>query len=179
MTVSRPSVPEWLDRVVRRALQPTPGDRFPVGGRRLGCVGTTHGVRGAAAGLRRWALPAAPSRTWRGALVGAAAVALLAAGWLVWEGGQGPPTEIDHRLAVLPFDNLSPDPDYALLRAGTPRSGDAPSRRCAADSRDVEGGYGRVGRQVSGRGRGVARGLARAGRVRADRAGPPWYSGSS
>ncbi len=107
LRASDPAIPVYVERAVERALAKSPADRFQSASAFAEAL--TSGTVVARVGRRRWR---------RRTVVGAAAavVLLLAAGgwWLATMAG-GPAIE---RLAVLPVDNLTNDPEQEYLVQG-------------------------------------------------------------
>ena len=107
LRASDPAIPVYVERAVERALAKSPADRFQSASAFAEAL--TTGTVVARVGRRRWR---------RRTVVGAAtaAVFLLAAGgwWLATVAG-GPAIE---RLAVLPVDNRTNDPDQEYLVRG-------------------------------------------------------------
>ena len=110
LRASDPAIPVFVERAVERALAKSPADRFQSASAFAEAL--TTGTVVARVGRRRWR---------RRTVVGAAAavVLLLATGgwWLATMAG-GPAIE---RLAVLPVDNLTNDPDQEYLVQGVHR----------------------------------------------------------
>ncbi len=107
LRASDPAIPVYVERAVERALAKSPADRFQSASAFAEAL--TTGTVVARVGRRRWR---------RRSVVGAATavVLLLAAGgwWLATMAG-GPAIE---RLAVLPVDNLTNDPEQEYLVQG-------------------------------------------------------------
>jgi eukaryotic-like serine/threonine-protein kinase len=106
LRAARPGISAGLERTVQHALAKRPADRFASAAAFERAL--THPDGTAPAKLRR--------RTVRWAIA-AAGVAVLA--WLVWPRLLRPPRDASATaIAVLPFDNLSPDPQEAYFGAG-------------------------------------------------------------
>ncbi|PYQ19972.1 MAG: hypothetical protein DMF79_11440 [Acidobacteria bacterium] len=105
---AQPQAPAALDTLVRRCLAKNPGDRWPSSGELMAALGRAG---------------QAPSRRGRAAVAAAGAV-LLAAAVVLWprhDRRPGPPlaSEIPAKsIAVLPFQDLSPDPGNAFFADG-------------------------------------------------------------
>jgi eukaryotic-like serine/threonine-protein kinase len=110
--VVREAVPEGVERAVTKALAKVPADRFETAGHfaealERGAVRRTD-TPGAARGRRRG---------WTAAAAGVAGAAALALGWWAVT-GPGAPTPQITSLVVLPFDNLSGDPEQEYFVDG-------------------------------------------------------------
>ncbi len=117
VTQARPSVPEGVAAALHRALAKNPADRFRTT-RELGAAleGPLQTPSGGTAATRR---PGPSVR--KMALFGSTILVAVVGAWAAWStfgsGGSGP--EGDRPLlAVLPFENLSPDPDDAYFADG-------------------------------------------------------------
>ncbi len=101
LRTSDPAIPVYVERAVEKALAKSPAERFQTPSAFAEAL--TSGTVVARVGPARW-----PRRV----LAGAAGVALVAAaGWWLASTAGGPAME---RLAVLPLDNLTNDPEQEL-----------------------------------------------------------------
>ncbi len=102
-----PGIPVWLDRAVSRALATKPADRFATAGDFADALTTgTIAPRVRAQRARQ---------VRRAAFTGAAMAVLVVAAWSIWTVMGGRSME---RLAVLPLEDLSDDPEQEFLAAG-------------------------------------------------------------
>ncbi len=102
---SEPSIPIYVKRAVEKALAKEPSDRFQSVGEFVEVLTSGTVVR---AVHRPWRLPA---------LVGV--VLVVALGWWARQNLVPPPSSQVHpAIAVLPFDNLSGDPEQSVFAAG-------------------------------------------------------------
>jgi TolB-like protein/Tfp pilus assembly protein PilF len=109
LRMSDPGIPVFVERAVEKALAKSPEDRFQSASSFAEAL--TTGTVVARVGGRRWR-----RRTVAGAALG---VVLLAVGsWWLATMADGPAIE---RLAVLPVDNLTNDPDQEYLVQGVHR----------------------------------------------------------
>jgi len=124
-SIMRPGLPAVFDEIVARALHPDPADRFASAGVFLGAMdglGDTASIR-----TTTGSASAVPSRTsWlRAAVLVAAGVILVAGGSWAWRFAQSRSSARladdapdPSRVAVLPFENLSPDTSLAYVANG-------------------------------------------------------------
>jgi hypothetical protein len=108
ISTSRPDLSPLLDRVVRRCLEKSPGERFQSASDLAFALKDVFG-----SGATK-ASPSAAVRRWRLPLLVAASVAAILLGVALYRKGKGP---IDS-LAVLPFVNASADPETELVVTG-------------------------------------------------------------
>jgi TolB-like protein/tRNA A-37 threonylcarbamoyl transferase component Bud32 len=120
--LARPAVSEAVDRVVARALEKTPADRYATAGELRDALDTI--LEGSDATIAQSA-DAGPRRTARRraaiAIAAVAAVLVAVAGWL-WthrpDASAGAPGALLSRVAVLPMTNLSVNPDDRFFADG-------------------------------------------------------------
>ncbi|MGH7606925.1 MAG: protein kinase domain-containing protein, partial [Gemmatimonadales bacterium] len=109
LTGRRPDVPTAVVRVIRRAVARDSAERFASAGE----LGRALAAAGRASGMRRLGrLP------WRPRWVGMSGVVLVAAGAWLWARRDAPPPLDPTHIAVLYFDDLSPDSSLGAVAAG-------------------------------------------------------------
>jgi len=113
----RPSVPANVDAAVRCALEAVPGDRFTSAQDFVRALGDEHFRYGEAVGE----LAGADSGLWKRLSIGLAtfaAVSTIGFGWWVWFGGGVRSVSVERSIAVLPFNDLSPERDQQYFVEG-------------------------------------------------------------
>ena len=141
-----PSIPVFLDRAVSKALATDPGQRFDTANEFAQALTTGTVVRAVRT----------PGRGRRLATAGGAAAVLVLAGWwIIQMMGGGPKMD---RLAVLPLENLTEDPEQEFLAAGVHEALIAElgrlglsmtARATMVQYRDTEKGLGEIAQELN------------------------------
>ena len=113
----RPTVSANVDAAIRKALEKLPADRFTSAQEFVRALGDEHFRYGeAVAGLA-----GADSGLWKRLSIGLAtlaAVSTIGLGWWIWFGGGLRSASVERSIAVLPFDDLSPEGDQQYFADG-------------------------------------------------------------
>ena len=113
----RPTVSANVDAAIRKALEKLPADRFTSAQEFVRALGDEHFRYGeAVAGLA-----GADSGLWKRLSIGLAtlaAVSTIGFGWWIWFGGGLRSASVERSIAVLPFDDLSPEGDQQYFADG-------------------------------------------------------------
>lgn len=115
----RPEIPEYVNKVIEKLLQKDPEDRFQTMAEVLTELRSGGEKTDSADDNSRTAIsgvPASPVRKFRTIWMGAAILSVLALFvWYFWPAASGASIT---SLAVLPFENIAPDPDQEYFAAG-------------------------------------------------------------